>query len=126
MKENMEIKHNPENTSLAQQLRKNATRHERRLWYDFLCRYPVRFRRQVTVGRYIVDFYCAKAKLAIELDGSQHFSEDGVLYDEERSAVLRALGITVLRFANSDIDSNFSGVCQSIDLTLRGIMSHGR
>ena len=113
------IKHNSKLTERAQELRKNMTRHERHLWYDFLSTYPVRFRRQVTIDRFIVDFYCASARLAIELDGSQHFSEEGMAYDAERSAVLQGYGVRVLRFSNSDIDRNFCDVCEAIDLAVR-------
>ena len=73
--------HNKKNTSNAQNLRKNMTKEERKLWYEYLSKYPYRFRRQVTCGNYILDFYCAAAKLAVELDGSQHYDADGLLYD---------------------------------------------
>lgn len=110
----------------AQHLRKNATPEENHLWYDFLHDYPVRFRRQKQIGNYIVDFYCAKAKLAIELDGSQHYSEDGMAHDGERTEVLNRCGVEVLRFCNLDIKQNFEGVCFMIDKKveeLTGIVS---
>ena len=81
----------------ARMLRKEMTRQERHLWYDFLSAYPVRFQRQKTISRYIVDFYCHKAKLAVELDGSQHYPQDSIAYDQRRSAALNAQGIRVLR-----------------------------
>ena len=102
-------------TKLSLTLRKNMTRQERKLWYDFLSAYPVRFRRQVVIGNYIVDFYCHQAKLVVELDGSQHYSPDGQLSDENRTAYLRSLGLYVLRFSNLDINENLSGVCQKIE-----------
>ena len=69
----MGVESNPKLKGRAQRLRKNMTPQERHLWYDFLSTYPVRFRRQRTVGPYIVDFYCAAASLVVEIDGSQHF-----------------------------------------------------
>ena len=105
-------------TNRAQTLRKNMTKEERRLWYEYLHNYPHRFRRQVTVGNYILDFYCAAAKLAVELDGSQHCEPAKLLYDERRTAFLNSLGIYVLRFSNLDVLRNLRGVCQQIDLVV--------
>ena len=107
--------HNRKNTSNAQTLRKNMTKEERKLWYEYLNKYPYRFRRQVTCGNYILDFYCAAAKLAIELDGSQHYEERGRSYDEQRTLYLNRIGIHVLRFSNLDVLQNLRGVCQTID-----------
>ena len=104
----------------AQALRRNATKEERRLWYDFLRAYPVQFRRQVVFGRYILDFYCAKAKLAVELDGSQHYQGEGSAQDAARSAYLKeTYGIHVLRFTNLELQRQFEGVCQRIDMEVR-------
>ena len=94
------------------------TKEERRLWYEYLRQYPCRFRRQVAFGRYILDFYCAKAKLAIELDGSQHFDPKNIQYDQDRTAFLEENGIHVIRFSNTDVIQNLRGVCQSIDLAI--------
>ena len=102
-------------TSLAQKLRREATREEQRLWYDFLSTYPVRFRRQVVKGNFIVDFYCSSAKLAVELDGSQHYEEPGLIQDDVRTKWLNHNGIQVLRFMNSDIRNNLTEVCAAID-----------
>ncbi|MBQ2927788.1 MAG: endonuclease domain-containing protein [Oscillospiraceae bacterium] len=110
--------HNQKLTSRAQNLRKNMTKEERRLWYEYLSKYPYRFRRQVAFGRYILDFYCAAAKLAIELDGSQHYEAQGQVYDSQRSAWLNSMGIQVMRFSNLDVLQNLSGVCQSIDIAV--------
>ena len=109
------MRHNGKLTSRAQQLRKSMTKEERRLWYEYLHEYPYRFRRQVTCGRFILDFYCASAKLAVELDGSQHYTPEGQAYDTERSAYLHDQGIKVLRFSNTDVLQNLYGVCQIID-----------
>ncbi len=90
------------------------TAEERRLWYDFLKALPVNVHRQKVIGNYIVDFYCAKAKLVIELDGSQHFESDGLKSDLIRDAYLNNLGLTVLRYSNLDINRNFDAVCADI------------
>ena len=112
------MQHNKKLTTHAQQLRKNMTKEERRLWYEYLHDYPYRFRRQVTIGRYILDFYCAAAKLAVELDGSQHYMPEGQEYDFARTAYLREQGIEVIRFSNTDVIQNLYGVCQAIDLAV--------
>jgi len=98
----------------AKELRKNATKQENHLWYDFLRTYPVRFQRQKTISGFIVDFYCHQAKIVIELDGSQHFTQDGQLYDAERSSILAQYGLQILRFSNLEIDTQFYAVCTSI------------
>lgn len=98
----------------ARELRKKATRQENRLWYEFLRRYPVRFQRQKAIGPFIVDFYCHAAKLVVELDGSQHFTEQGMARDAERSGFLARYHLKVLRFSNQDVDLYFEGVCNSI------------
>ena len=103
----------------AQKLRKEMTRQERHLWYDFLRYYPARFQRQKTIGSYIVDFYCHQAKLVVELDGSQHYEENVSIYDLHRTHYFNERGLTVLRFANTDVDKRFESVCMEIDKTLR-------
>ena len=100
--------------SRAKELRKNATKQENHLWYDFLRSYPVRFQRQKTIGSFIVDFYCHEAKLVIELDGSQHYHEQGQAYDEERTAILEGFGLSVIRFTNTEVDHAFTAVCDMI------------
>ena len=90
------------------------TPEERHLWYDFLRTLPVTINRQKVIGQYIVDFYCAKAKIVIELDGSQHRHEAGMLADMKRDEYLRDLGITVLRYSNDSIHNNFNNVCADI------------
>ena len=103
----------------AQELRKDATKQENHLWYDFLSAYPIRFRRQAPIDHFIADFYCHAARLIIELDGSQHYKEQGLAYDQERTAILAQYGLKVLRFSNLDVDKNFEGVCTAIDLTVK-------
>lgn len=115
----MKYRHNPKLTDNAQKLRKNMTQEERHLWYDFLRQYPIRFLRQKVIDNYIVDFYCAKAKLVIELDGGQHFEEDTLQYDAVRTEKLAAYGLRVLRIPNNEIHENFDNVCEYIDYTVR-------
>ena len=113
------MKHDSRLTPLAQKLRKDMTKEERRLWYEYLRTYPVQFRRQVAFGSFIMDFYCASAKLAIELDGSQHYEEAGMTRDAERTAFLEGSGISVLRFSNTDVMKNLRGVCEQIDRVVK-------
>lgn len=98
------------------------TKEERRLWHDFLRTYPVRFLRQKILGAYIVDFYCAKAKLVIELDGSQHYTAEQISYDRGRTAFLSEYGLEVLRIPNTEVNRNFRGVCEWIDLHVKEAM----
>ena len=105
---------NPKLTPFAQKLRREMTKEERKLWYEFLKQRPETFRRQKVIGPYIVDFYCASAKIVIELDGSQHFEQTGKAKDQERDAYLNSLGLRVLRYSNLDINRNLSGVCEDI------------
>ncbi len=91
------------------------TRQERRLWYDFLRAYPVRFNRQKVLGPYVVDFYCASAKLVIEIDGSQHYAYAGKAQDAGRDRFLAGYGLRVVRIPNNDVDSRFPEVCEHID-----------
>ena len=112
----MNYKHNTELTPNAKTLRKNMTKQERHLWYDFLRDYPVRFLRQKVIDDYIVDFYCSSAKLIIELDGSQHYSESGLLKDKIRTENIEKRDLLVLRIPNNEVDKNFIGVCEYIDL----------
>ena len=103
----------------AQILRKNMTKEERHLWYDFLKAYPIQFKRQYPIGNYIVDFYCYKARLVVELDGSQHCEPEAISYDQKRTQFLQQKGLYILRISNLDVIKNFDGVCQNIDLAVR-------
>lgn len=111
----MRYKHNPNLTDNAKKLRKNMTKEERHLWYDFLRQYPIRFLRQKVIDHYIVDFYCAKAKLVIELDGGQHYEENVQRYDKIRTERIEAHSLTVVRIPNNEVNENFEGVCTYID-----------
>lgn len=102
------------------------TREECRLWYDFLRTYPIRFTRQKVLGKYIADFYCAKAKIVIELDGSQHYEEANALYDAERTAFLSEYGLQVIRIPNKEIRMNFYGVCEYIDSVVKRALGQPR
>ena len=101
-------------TPNSKSLRKNMTKEERHLWYDFLKGLHLTVHRQKVIGNYIVDFYIAEAKLVIELDGTQHFENEGQKKDIVRDAFLESQGLKVLRYANSDVNKNFRGVCQDI------------
>ena len=111
--------YNKENIPLAKTLRKNMTPWERKLWYDFLRSYPLRFQRQKAIGDYIADFYCAKARLVVELDGGGHYIAKQAENDELRTKELESMNLKVVRICNLDIDRNFSGVCEYIDLTVK-------
>ena len=119
----MPLLYNGKNIPLAKELRKNATPEEKHLWYDFLSSYKVRFQRQKAIDNYIADFYCHKAKLVIEIDGSQHFTEDGKMYDNFRTEVLEGYDLKVIRFTNAQIHKNFEGVCWYIDKVVTEILN---
>ena len=113
MERNQKLKGN------AQDLRKHMTKEEAHLWYQFLCRYEPRFRRQYVIGNYITDFYCHQAKLVVELDGSQHYSPEEKNYDLARTKYLQSVGLQVLRFSNLEVMGQFRSVCEAIDLTVK-------
>ena len=115
----MQPKHNSELVPFAKKLRKNMTKEERHLWFDYLRDYPVKFLRQKVLGKYIVDFYCAEAQLVIELDGSQHYDPKEQKKDAERTEFLTGYGIRVLRIPNNEVFQNFLGVCECIDDAVR-------
>ena len=115
----MQSKHNKQLVPFAKKLRKEMTKEERHLWYDFLRTHPVRFSRQKVLGKYIADFYSAEAKLVIELDGSQHYEDINAEKDAERTAFLKGYGLTVIRLPNNEVMRNFSGVCEYIDAVVR-------
>ena len=121
----MSLDYSKKNIPLAKNLRKNATRQEKHLWYDFLSSYEVRFQRQKAIGDFIVDFYCHKAKLVIEIDGSQHYADEGIKKDTFRTEKLENCDLKIIRFANSDIDTNFAAVCEYIDNAVKASLSEG-
>ena len=112
----MRCKYNKNLTEKSRSLRKNMTKEERKLWYEFLKNYEVRFNRQKVLGKYIVDFYCAKARLVIELDGSQHYeTPQAMLNDARREEFIEGFGVVVVRVTNNLVNDNFRGVCESLD-----------
>ncbi|MBP3379118.1 MAG: endonuclease domain-containing protein [Clostridia bacterium] len=108
------IPYNKKLVSNARTLRKNMTPEEKHLWYDFLKRLPYNVRRQHNIENYIVDFYIAKKKLVIEIDGRQHLLPEHKEADEQRDVALCAWGITVLRYSNDSIRNNFNAVSEDI------------
>ena len=122
----MSIEYNKKLIPYAKKLRKDMTPQESRLWYQFLRKYPVRFQRQKTIGDYIVDFYCHAAKIVVEIDGGQHYSEEGLTYDAKRESVLSDYGLRVIRIANNKINRQFQDVCQHIDNAVKDSLSQLR
>ena len=118
----MSLNYNKNNITLAKNLRKNCTAQENRLWYDFLSKYETRFQRQKAIDNFIADFYCHKAKLIIEIDGSQHYTEKGIKTDKFRTETLEGYDLKVIRFTNHQVNTNFSGVCQYIDSTVKAFL----
>ena len=115
------IYHKSDLRKRSQELRRNTamTDEEKKLWYNFLKYYSPGFHRQYVLQHYILDFYCPTAKLAIELDGSQHYTEEGLAYDARRTEFIEKFGIKVIRFTNTDINRNLDGVCEEIDKVVK-------
>ncbi len=103
-------------TGISQALRRNMTKEENLLWHNFLKRYSLQFRRQYVIGSYIVDFYCHKAKIVVELDGSQHYEPEEMKKDAVRTKYLESQGLCVLRFTNTEVLQQFQSVCEKIDM----------
>jgi len=122
----MQSKHNKTLIPLAKQLRREMTKEERHLWYDFLRGHPVRFSRQKVLGKYIADFYSAEAKLVIELDGGHHYEANELQKDADRTAFLECYGLTVIRIPNNEVNRNFRGVCEYIDAAVKQSLSQLR
>ena len=116
------MKHNKSLTAIAQKLRKEMTKEEKQLWYRFLRNYPIQFKRQVTCGQYILDFYCPKIQLAIELDGSYHYYSDAAANDKTRTEYLNSLGICVMRFPNKDVWQDLDHICKQIDFAVKKLL----
>ncbi len=110
----MIYKYNKNLVSNAQELRKNMTREEKHLWYDFLKKLPCTVNRQKNIGNFIVDFFIASKRIVIEIDGLQHKLKENVEADSARDEELQRLGITVLRYSNADVNYNFNNVCEDI------------
>lgn len=109
-------------TGRARELRHNMTRQEKHLWYDFLSNYPVKIYRQRSIDYFIADFYCSRAHLVIEIDGGQHYAEEELAYDKERTEAIEKQDLQVIRFTNREVDQRFEGVCRAIDRTIKALM----
>lgn len=105
--------------SRADELRKNMTQQEWNLWYFYLRNHRLKWYRQRIIDRFIVDFYCHAAKLVIEIDGKQHYTDQGIVYDTERTQVLQGYGLKVLRYTNQQLECNFQDVCWDIEKNLQ-------
>jgi very-short-patch-repair endonuclease len=119
LKNGKKMERNEKLTKNAQSLRRRMTQAEAKLWYQFLCRCQPRFHRQYVISNYIADFYCHKAKLVVELDGSQHRSPEEIQYDQKRTQFLQSQGLTMLRFSNLDVMRQFESVCEVIHNALK-------
>ena len=121
----MSLHYNKKNITLAKNLRKNATPQENHLWYDFLSKYKVRFQRQKTIDNFIADFYCHTAKLVIEIDGTQHYTNKGNQKDAFRTEILEGYNLKVIRFSNRQINTQFREVCEYIDFVVTASLREG-
>ncbi len=121
----MSLDYNKKNVALAKNLRKNATSQENHLWYDFLSKYEIRFQRQKAIDNFIADFYCHSARLVIEIDGSQHYTREGIQKDEFRTEILEGYNLKIIRFTNRQINTNFRGVCEYIDAVVKASLREG-
>ncbi len=120
----MPIVYNGKNIVLAKNLRKRATPQEKHLWYDFLKNYEIKFQRQKTIGEYIVDFYCPSLKIAIEIDGRQHYSKQGLENDKIRTKEINKQGVQIIRITNRQIDKDFNWICEYLDTEIQKIKSN--
>lgn len=112
------LPYNPDLVVRAKELRRNPTPAERKLWTEYLKTFPIRILRQRPIDHFIVDFYCAALKLVIEIDGKSHFTDEGQVYDRERTQVLEGYGLKVIRFTNDEVLHHFEEVCQRIEAIL--------
>ena len=115
----MPIIYNGKNIFLAKNLKKRATPQEKHLWYDFLKDYKIKFQRQKAIGEYIVDFYCPTLKIAIEIDGNQHYSKEGIEKDRIRTEEINKQGVQIIRITNKQIDNDFSWICEYLDTEIQ-------
>ena len=118
--------YNNSNLNKARSLRKKMTEWERKLWYCFLSKYPIKFRKQVPIDEYIADFYCYEAKLIVEVDGNYHRSAKQYEYDISRTEYFNKIGIEVYRVLNKDIYENFAEICHQIDYLVKDRINEQR
>lgn len=116
------LPYNPDLQKRSRELRNNLTNAEKKIWFNFLRKHLFTFHRQKIIDNFIVDFYCSKLLLVIEIDGETHYGEENEFYDQKRTLVLNEYGIEVIRFTNNDIFENFEGVCLSINSTIQRII----
>jgi very-short-patch-repair endonuclease len=107
---------------IARQLRRDSTRSEDLLWQGLRRKEfrDLKFRRQHPLGRFVLDFYCHAAKLAVEIDGSVHDASDVAAYDRDRQALIEARGVRVLRVRAKDVEADVNAVLHQIRVALRG------
>ena len=113
------INYNRKIINNARKLRSSMTEQERKLWYLFLRTYPVKFYRQRTIGSYVVDFACVRAHLVIEVDGGQHYFDENLEAEKERTEYLETHGLKVIRFTNKEVDEHFESVFKTIDTKIK-------
>jgi very-short-patch-repair endonuclease len=113
---------------VARRLRKRMTPQEVKLWVKLREQRVngLHFRRQVPIGRYVVDFACLKHRLVVEIDGGQHSFDNTVAADRSRDLTLKALGFRVQRFWNAELDADLDGVVETILATTRLSLPAGR
>ena len=114
----MSYNYNKYNVAISQNLRKNMTPEEKKIWYGLLKRLPYTVNRQKTIGNFIVDFYVAEKRTVIEIDGIQHKTPENEARDKERDAELNKLDIKVLRYSNKAVNMIFNKVCEDILMKL--------
>lgn len=118
MRNGVNFPYNPNNLKKAEKLRKNMTRAECKLWFEYLQKHPCKFYRQRPIDHFIVDFYCSQSDLVIEIDGETHASLSAQEYDAMRTALLNLYGLQVLRFTNQQVFYEFDEVCHEIEKLL--------
>ncbi len=109
------LPYNPQLVERAKYLRKNMTIAEQKLWKNYFKNFNYRILRQRPIDHFIVDFYCPSLKLVIEIDGDSHFTDDAIIYDQERTQKLEGYGLQIIRFTNQEVLHNFEGVCERIE-----------
>jgi very-short-patch-repair endonuclease len=112
------LPYNPKLIQYARELRKGMTKSEKKLWYDFLSKQKHKFYRQRPIDHFIADFYSSEANCIIEIDGSQHYTEEGLKKDSVRNDILELYGLEILRFSNEEVMNRFDIVCAEIESKL--------
>lgn len=118
MRDRRIVSYNLRLRAAARALRRDSTPAERKLWYEFLRDLPEKFTRQKPLCGYVVDFYCSRLRLIIEIDGESHFTEAGQAHDVTRTTILDRLHLEVMRFTNAEVMGDFEGVCLRIQTAI--------